>query len=60
MPDIEGFVKKYVSSRRKASLQSVLARKPVSTTRNTVFVETYVLTIWKNCFFWQKNENGFH
>ena len=54
MPDIEGFVKKYVSSRRKTSLWSVLARKPVSTTRNTVFIEKYVLTIWKNCLFWQK------
>ena len=33
----------------------VLSRKSVSTTRNEAFVEIYVSTVHKNCFFWQKN-----
>ena len=41
-------------------LMFVLARKPVSTTRNEVFIEKYVSTIRKNCCLWKKIENGFH
>ena len=55
----EGFVKKYVSTRRKKSLSFVLTRKSVSTTRNEAFVEKYVPTIQKTCFFWQKNQKWF-
>ena len=48
---------------RQESLKKwfVLARKSVSTTRNEAFVEKYVSTIRKNCFFLAKKiENGFH
>ena len=34
----------------------VLARKSVSNTRNEAFVEKYVTTIHKLCFFWQKDQ----
>ena len=34
----------------------VLARKSVSITRNEAFVEKYVSTMRKNCFFWQENQ----
>ena len=44
----------------KKSLWFVLARKPVSTTGNEAFVEKYISTIRKSCFFWQKIEIGFH
>ena len=40
---------------KKAYSQKILDRKSVSTTRNEAFVEKYVSTIRKNCFFWQKN-----
>ena len=54
-------LKKDFFIRRKKSLWFALARKSVSTTRNEGFVEKYVSSIRKNCFFWQKNpENGFH
>ena len=43
----------------KKSLWFVLARKSVSTTGNEVFVEKYVSTIQKNCFFWQKKGTWF-
>ena len=32
-----------------------LARKSIPTIRNEAFVEKYVSTIRKNCFFWQEN-----
>ena len=32
-----------------------LARKSVSTTRNEAFIEKYLFSIRKNCFFWQEN-----
>ena len=51
--------KKYVSTRRKKSLWFILARKSVFTTQNEAFVEKYVSTIWKNCFFWQENRKWF-
>ena len=46
---------------RQASLKKykqwfALARKSVSATRNEAFVEKYVFTIQKNCFFWQENQ----
>ena len=34
----------------------VQARKFVSTNLNEAFVENYVSTIQKNCFFWQENQ----
>ena len=33
----------------------VQVRKSVPTIRNEAFVEKYVSTIRKNCFFWQEN-----
>ena len=59
MAGVKDSLKKYVSARRKKSLWFVLARKFVSTTRNEVFIEKYVSTIMKKCFFWQKNRKWF-
>ena len=44
---------------KKCKKWFVLARKSVSITRNEAFVEIYVPTIRKNCFFWQKNRKWF-
>ena len=35
----------------------VIARKSVYTNRNEEFVEKYISTIRKNCYFWQENKN---
>ena len=45
-----GVSEKYIFKRWFAQ-----ARKSVSSTRNEAFVEKYVSTIQKICFFWQKN-----
>ena len=34
----------------------VIVRKSVYTSRNEAFVEKYISTIRKNCFFWQENQ----
>ena len=53
-------LKKYVSTRRKESLWFVATSQKICfTNRNEPFVEKYVSTTRKNCFFWQKNRKWF-
>ena len=50
-----------LESLKKYKKWFVIVRKSVYTTRNEAFVEKYISTIRKNCYFWQENKiNGFH
>ena len=65
----EGFIQKYVSTRQKINLSPAglsekiykkwfgLACKSFSTIRNEAFVENYVSTIHKICFFSQEDQS---
>ena len=60
MSDIEGFIKKYVSSRRKTSLRSVLARKPFPLPEMQYLLKNTFSLYGKNACSGKKSENGFH